>query len=304
MVREALAAHARQHRVQAAAVRARVRDAWAARSSGCGRTTSTSRHSARSKRSARSAMASFVTIRRAATARSAIGHVQRARGRVAGRAAPSAAATGPSRPVGRATALGIAWPHCLRRLNRVILASVGQQRRRFRDSTRAFCRPGRGDVCRRTFQGSAQSRASVASDSALLRTMLRTAVREGLTTAHGADAPQLVCVGLLDDLSPGAGWLERLRDPPESAIAGPSRRTARSSCGRCRRADSFLTKRRNDVPHAFRIRSRVSAAFSSGLAARRHRSTGPTRSSSAITSTSFRPGTGAAKFVAEPTPGR
>jgi hypothetical protein len=50
-------------------------------------------------------------------------------------------------------------------------------------------------MCVATFQVSAQSRPSVASDSALLRTMLRTAVREGLTTAHGADAPQLVCVG-------------------------------------------------------------------------------------------------------------
>lgn len=64
----------------------------------------------------------------------------------------------------------------------------------------------------------AQRGQSVAADTSLMTVVLRTAVREGLYTAHSADSPQVVCVGLDEADQPGPGWLERLADPPPTVL--------------------------------------------------------------------------------------
>jgi hypothetical protein len=65
-----------------------------------------------------------------------------------------------------------------------------------------------------------RSNTRVAEDTAFLGAVFRTAFREGLYTAHGADTPQLVCVGVDPNTNfEGGDWLRRLVDPPPSVIA-------------------------------------------------------------------------------------
>lgn len=64
----------------------------------------------------------------------------------------------------------------------------------------------------------AQRGTAATMDTSLMTVVLRTAVREGLYTAHSADTPQVVCVGLDEADQPGPGWLERLADPPPSVM--------------------------------------------------------------------------------------
>jgi len=64
----------------------------------------------------------------------------------------------------------------------------------------------------------AQPAASpVTADTALIAAVLRTAVREALYTAHGAEPPQVVCVAI--DTVVAAEGPFKLIDPPASVIA-------------------------------------------------------------------------------------
>jgi hypothetical protein len=57
-----------------------------------------------------------------------------------------------------------------------------------------------------------------ATDTAMMAAVLRTAVREGLYTAHGANPPALVCIGLAGSAPLGPGYLEHLADPPITLV--------------------------------------------------------------------------------------
>jgi len=57
----------------------------------------------------------------------------------------------------------------------------------------------------------------VTADTALIAAVLRTAVREALYTAHGAEPPQVVCVAI--DTVVAAEGPFKLIDPPASVIA-------------------------------------------------------------------------------------
>ena len=56
------------------------------------------------------------------------------------------------------------------------------------------------------------------TDTAMRAAILRTAVREGLYTAHGANAPALVCVGLAGGAPLRPDYLEHLADPPITLV--------------------------------------------------------------------------------------
>jgi hypothetical protein len=65
----------------------------------------------------------------------------------------------------------------------------------------------------------AQGRSPVgATDTAMMAAIFRTAVREGLYTAHGANAPALVCIGLAGSAPLRPDYLERLVDPPITLV--------------------------------------------------------------------------------------
>jgi len=57
-----------------------------------------------------------------------------------------------------------------------------------------------------------------ATDTAMMTAVLRTAVREGMYTAHGANPPALVCIGLAGSGPLGPGYLEHLADPPVTLV--------------------------------------------------------------------------------------
>jgi hypothetical protein len=57
-----------------------------------------------------------------------------------------------------------------------------------------------------------------ATDTAMMAAVLRTAVREGMYTAHGANPPALVCIGLAGSAPLGPGYLEQLADPPITLV--------------------------------------------------------------------------------------
>ena len=79
-----------------------------------------------------------------------------------------------------------------------------------------FC--GLGALLLVTETAQAQSAASpVRADTALIAAILRTAVREALYTAHGAEPPQVVCVAI-DTVAAAEGPFKFI-DPPASVIA-------------------------------------------------------------------------------------
>lgn len=79
-----------------------------------------------------------------------------------------------------------------------------------------FC--GLGALLLVTGTAQAQPAASpVTADTALIAAILRTAVREALYTAHGAEPPQVVCVAI-DTVAAAEGPF-KLIDPPASVIA-------------------------------------------------------------------------------------
>jgi hypothetical protein len=64
----------------------------------------------------------------------------------------------------------------------------------------------------------AQREPGAATDTAMMAAILRTAVREGLYTAHGANPPALVCIGLAGTAPLRPDYLAHLADPPVTIV--------------------------------------------------------------------------------------